>query len=91
MVRRDINDNVHSNANTNRGNCSAAGLPILRIEALSAEREVCLDARCIRFVDECCFAQPAFAFGAFRRQQMASRSTRSQNLTSRGNLEALRH
>lgn len=68
MVRCDNNDYLHSSANANRRNCGAAGLPVLEIKALSAEREVCLDARCIRFVDECCFAQTAFAFGAFRRQ-----------------------
>ncbi len=71
MVRRDINDYVHANARAkNRG--YSAGLPVLENQPLSAEREVCLDARRIRSIDACCFGQPPFTFGAFRRQQMPS-------------------
>jgi hypothetical protein len=105
MVRRDNNDYLRSNTSTNRGDYIAPGFSVLggdgalprrlsedgaaRRPYLSAEREVCLDARRIRFVDACRFAQTAFPFGAFCRQQMASRRTRPQNLTSCGNLEAL--
>ena len=62
-----------------------------RHPCLSTERQVCLYSRHIRVVHARRFAKPAFALCAFRRQQMASRRTRPQNLATCGDLEALRH
>ena len=56
-----------------------------------AERKIRLYSRHICVVDPRCFGQPAFAFGAFRRQQMASRGTRPQHLATGSDLETFRH
>ena len=58
---------------------------------LSTERQICLYSRHIGLVHARRFAKPAFALCAFRRQQMASRRTRPQNLATCSDLEALRH
>ena len=55
------------------------------------ERKIGLYSRHICVVDARCFGQPAFALCAFRRQQMASRGTRPQDLASGSDLEAFRH
>jgi hypothetical protein len=56
-----------------------------------AERKICFYSRHICVVDACCLGQPAFALCTFRRQQMASRGTRPQDLASGSDLEAFRH
>lgn len=58
------------------------------VPTLSAERKICLYSRHICLVDARCFGQPAFALCAFRRQQMASRRMRPQDLATGGDLKA---
>ena len=55
------------------------------------ERKIRLYPRHICVVDARCFGQPAFALCALRRQQMASRGTRPQDLSAGSDLQAFRH
>lgn len=56
-----------------------------------AERKIHFYSRHVCPVDARCFGQPALALRVFRRHQMASRGTRSQDLSTGSNLEAFRH
>jgi len=49
---------------------------------VSTEWKIRLYSRHICFVHACCFGQSAFAFCAFSRQQMASRGTAPQDLST---------
>ena len=58
------------------------------VPAFLAERKICLYSRHVCLIDARCFGQSAFALCAFRRQQMASRRMRSQDLATGGDLKA---
>lgn len=64
--------------------------PQRAVPTFLAEWKICLYSRHICPVDTGCFGQPAFALCAFRRQQMASRRMRPQDLATGGDLEAFR-
>ena len=100
MVRGHYDHNYDDNSKEAfRGRrVASAGISLLgcrdaapRHPWLSTEGKIRLYSRHIRLVDECRFAQPAFAFCIFRRQKMTSRRTRPQNLATRGDFEPFRH